>query len=303
MKLRSLARPYLSCQINSGSNALFWHDDWTGLGPLLDNTGANGPRVSGIRSMAVVADAISNGVWALPAGRHPILVLLRGCLPISVPDVNSTISDFYLWRNSQGSPPGAFSTAKMWISLYPTPPTLPWTTTVWSKSRIPKHAFILWVALRNRLTTRDKLRSWGMTVPENCLLCGTGQESRNHIFFQCPYSLHVWGSFLHHRSLSPPIDFDDIAIWTQSASPIKKVRVICNLVYQAVVYIVWRERNSRLHSSISKPPEVLTKEIQVILKAKLFSMDRLVVTRSQQSSTNGGEEESYLYNWFKFFQR
>lgn len=36
MKLRPLARPYLSCQITSGRNAFFCHDDWTGLGPLMD---------------------------------------------------------------------------------------------------------------------------------------------------------------------------------------------------------------------------------------------------------------------------
>lgn len=41
-------RPFLSCQLGFGNNALFWHDDWTGLGPLIDLTGANGPRVSGI---------------------------------------------------------------------------------------------------------------------------------------------------------------------------------------------------------------------------------------------------------------
>lgn len=38
VKLRTLARPYISCHVNSGSSALFWHDDWTGLGPLLDLT-------------------------------------------------------------------------------------------------------------------------------------------------------------------------------------------------------------------------------------------------------------------------
>ncbi|CAA7056641.1 unnamed protein product [Microthlaspi erraticum] len=45
LKLRPLARPFLACQIRSGTSALFWHDDWTGLGPLLDISGANGPRV------------------------------------------------------------------------------------------------------------------------------------------------------------------------------------------------------------------------------------------------------------------
>lgn len=77
MKLRSMARSFLACQLRSGSTALFCHDDWTGLGPLIEIAGANGPRVCGIRSMAVVSQAISGDHWALPLGRHPILILLR----------------------------------------------------------------------------------------------------------------------------------------------------------------------------------------------------------------------------------
>ncbi|CAA7026437.1 unnamed protein product [Microthlaspi erraticum] len=226
MKFRNLARPFLSSQVRSGSSTLFWHDDWTGLGPLIDISGANGPRVCGIRSMAVVAQAVSNGNWKIPNGRHPILVLMRSCLPASVPDVSSLLSDIYLWRNTADSPPEIFSSSKMWNTLHPSPPPLGWTKTVWFKRRIPKHAFILWIALRNRLTTRDKLISWGMVVPSHCLLCGIGQETRDHIFFQCPYSSQVWNRFFQHRSLSPPISFEDIALWIQSASPNKKVKVI-----------------------------------------------------------------------------
>ncbi|CAA7024778.1 unnamed protein product [Microthlaspi erraticum] len=212
MKLRDLARPYLACQLRSGSNALFWHDDWTGLGPLVDITGANGPRVCGIRSMEVVANAITQGQWRLPRGRHPILILLRNCLPQEVPDLNSSLPDFFLWRNSPDSPPGIFSTSRTWDSLHPPSPALPWTETVWFKQRVPKHAFILWVTLRDRLTTRDKLRSWGINVPASCLLCGSNPETRDHLFFQCNFAAGIWNSFFTHKTLSPPISFQDIVL-------------------------------------------------------------------------------------------
>lgn len=48
MKLRDLARPFLHCSIQLGDLALFWHDNLTGLGPLIEIVGPNGPRVSGI---------------------------------------------------------------------------------------------------------------------------------------------------------------------------------------------------------------------------------------------------------------
>ncbi|XP_023641338.1 uncharacterized protein LOC111831447 [Capsella rubella] len=86
MKLRTLARPFLVCQIRSGNSAFFWHDNWTNLGPLIDITGSNGPRVTGIPTLAKVSQACVAGSWLLSRERHPILCLLRDCLPAHTPD-------------------------------------------------------------------------------------------------------------------------------------------------------------------------------------------------------------------------
>ncbi|XP_010446022.1 PREDICTED: uncharacterized protein LOC104728786 [Camelina sativa] len=61
-KLRPLARPFVFSQIHSGTEAPFWHDNWMGLGPLLDLFGDAGPRVMGIRLLALVGDVVSQGL-------------------------------------------------------------------------------------------------------------------------------------------------------------------------------------------------------------------------------------------------
>lgn len=63
MKLRPLARPFLSAHIKSGRSTLFWHDDWSDLGPLNDLIGPNRPRVSGIPNLAMVSDACTTTSW------------------------------------------------------------------------------------------------------------------------------------------------------------------------------------------------------------------------------------------------
>ncbi|CAA7045449.1 unnamed protein product [Microthlaspi erraticum] len=78
-------------------------------------SGANGPRVTWIRSLATVSQVLRGGAWALPHGRHPIITLLKACLPNELPDKNSPLDDFFLWRNTIGPPPGIFSSAKTWI--------------------------------------------------------------------------------------------------------------------------------------------------------------------------------------------
>ncbi|CAA7061787.1 unnamed protein product [Microthlaspi erraticum] len=117
LKLREVARPHLFCKVNSGTSALFWHDNWTGLGPLIDLTGANGPRITGIQRLATVSQACSNSSWSISGGRHPILRFLRDCLPPEIPASLNTSQDVFLWKNSPLDSPGTFSSSKTWDFL------------------------------------------------------------------------------------------------------------------------------------------------------------------------------------------
>lgn len=110
LKERHLARPFLSTMIGSGNKALFWHDDWTSLGPLIDLTCLTGPRVTGINIMALVAQTVCNQRWLVPQGRNPICVLLRVCLPI-VPSFDANLQDQFQWRHSPNTNPGIFSSS------------------------------------------------------------------------------------------------------------------------------------------------------------------------------------------------
>ena len=75
-KLRPLARSFISCSVISGNLASFWNDDWTRLGSLLDITGLNGPRVTGIAVDALVRDAVDWSSRRISHRRHPTLSLL-----------------------------------------------------------------------------------------------------------------------------------------------------------------------------------------------------------------------------------
>lgn len=96
MKLRPLARPFLLFKIQSGNEAIFWHDNLTSLGPLIDITGTSGPRVAGISLFAKVTEAINEGLWSFPHGRHPLLLLIRHCLPFIAPILDHALQDSFL---------------------------------------------------------------------------------------------------------------------------------------------------------------------------------------------------------------
>lgn len=71
--------------------------------------------------------------------------------------------------------------------------------------------------------------------------------------------------------------------WIISLAVDKKLRPLCLLVFQAVFYYTWKERNSRLHNNIHKPAHSLIKEIHLQVRARLLGLDRETLTKTASS--------------------
>nr|VDD38044.1 unnamed protein product [Brassica oleracea] len=65
-----------------------------------------------------------------------------------------------------------------------------WSKVVWFAKGVPRFVFITWLAVRDRLFTGTRMAQWG--VVQSCLFCGEPNESRDHLFFACPYTFTVW---------------------------------------------------------------------------------------------------------------
>ena len=55
---------------------------------------------------------------------------------------------------------------------------------------VPRFAFITWLAVKDRLATGHRSRRWSQ--PQHCLYCGEPDETRDHLFFACPYTFTLW---------------------------------------------------------------------------------------------------------------
>ncbi|KAI8556627.1 hypothetical protein RHMOL_Rhmol05G0268800 [Rhododendron molle] len=77
----------------------------------------------------------------------------------------------------------------------------------WYSQGVPRWGFIEWLAILDRLSTRDKLFSWGVGVSPQCVLCMDGMESHDHLFFACHLSSDIWKQILTcndiHRVVLP----------------------------------------------------------------------------------------------------
>ncbi|KAL1188216.1 hypothetical protein V5N11_025434 [Cardamine amara subsp. amara] len=123
--------------------------------------------------------------------------------------------------------------------------------------------------MRGRMTTRDRLITWGLQVSRGCLLCNEPEESSDHLFFTYLFSQEVWCSLMSHPSLNPPLVFSQIVQWITKPSSLPKLNTICSLVLQATVYEVWRERNARIHGATHRRPGFIIRDIQLTIRSKL----------------------------------
>lgn len=81
-----------------------------------------------------------------------------------------------------------FSVRNVFDALRTENAVIPWSKLVWSAyCCMPKHAFLLWLALGRKLKTQDRMKIWDglLQITSSCLLCKSVVETHDHLFFDC----------------------------------------------------------------------------------------------------------------------
>lgn len=123
-----------------------------------------------------------------------------------------------------------------------------WSKRVWFTQGVPRFSFIVLLAVRNRLSTGDRMRVGD--IQQGCVLCEERDETRDHVFFACPYSFIVWDTLVNclsgHRT-----DPD----WTATLQFVcgnnlhNMDKILTKMIFQSCIYHLWRERNERRHNT------------------------------------------------------
>jgi len=71
-----------------------------------------------------------------------------------------------------------------------------WHDIVWFKNAVPRHSFLLWMAVQQKLTTQDRLHRFGIHGPNRCSLCLRNNEDHNHLFLNAPILKRSGGMFV-----------------------------------------------------------------------------------------------------------
>ena len=77
----------------------------------------------------------------------------------------------------------SFSIVSAWETIRPNSSRVGWSGLLWGGGNITvgRVYFCAWLAIRDRLGTRDRLSWWDRFIPLSCMLCGGNYESRDHL--------------------------------------------------------------------------------------------------------------------------
>ncbi|XP_020258446.1 uncharacterized protein LOC109834839 [Asparagus officinalis] len=151
----------------------------------------------------------------------------------------------------------------LYDAISPVSTLVPWFGTVWESSNYPRHSFISWLAIQNRLLTQDRLIRRGIININCCRFC-SGSESRDHLFFECCYSSDVWVkvmNWLQFRWRS--CKWDQVLNWFCSKLRGRGFKQkLKKLALTSTIYSIWNERNTRVFRHELKSADQLFKEIK-----------------------------------------
>lgn len=133
----------------------------------------------------------------------------------------------------------------------------------------------LWVAVKNRLQTCDKMKKWNSSINGVCVLYQEEKETCPHLFFKCRYSGKVWKSLIggimkEAFSLEWSVILDLIS---QSRSSFTSTEVfIIRYTLQVLLHSIWRERNARRHGEQPRDELLLIKWVDKVIRLKLLAV-------------------------------
>lgn len=111
----------------------------------------------------------------------------------------------------------------------------------------PRFAFLTWIAMHNRLSTRDRMMKWGGLVNSACSLCAEPLETKNHMFFECSFSAAVWENLarrmMGNEYMNVWREIVDLISTDQNTTRIFTLKYI----FQSIIHDGWMERKGRRH--------------------------------------------------------
>ncbi|GJV89903.1 hypothetical protein Tco_1533841 [Tanacetum coccineum] len=251
LQMRNVVRRFFFYVVGKGDRTSSWFDKWLDEGPLDAIISRRDIHRGGFNTDSVVRDLIRDNAWAWPTewlGKYDILNSLNHIL------LNNK-EDKLWWKHIDGRTQ-SFTVANVWNSIRPRSNKVDWFDVVWFSQSIPRHSFLVWLLIGERLKTQDKLKAWEVESSVN--IDNLKFWSKAKALIHIPRVDNSWRSFV------------------MAVKPIAHMRwakvIVAKLLFSATVYFVWQERNNRLFNKKSRSVDQVFEIIFSTTRLKLMTL-------------------------------
>ncbi|KAL2237530.1 UNVERIFIED_CONTAM: hypothetical protein Sindi_0944700 [Sesamum indicum] len=246
LRLRTSIQPMTEFTIGDGRTFYPWKNPWHHLGPLISRF-PRAPSLIGLGISTKLQVVIDEGQWQRP------FISDMECMEIiyNLPQIHGG-EDRIKWRFPEGRP----TRQALYRLFRPPGPKVGWTSLLSGSLKIPRHTFILWLAIQEKLPTTDK--TW-LNHLGGILCDDDNAETHTHLFFRCGFSRSCLAAVRQQiRFAWPNHEWARDVEW---ASRKWRGKHIVNVAYRALlgacIYHIWRERNLRRFEQTHRPANVL----------------------------------------------
>ncbi|XP_040872094.1 uncharacterized protein [Glycine max] len=127
-----------------------------------------------------------------------------------------------------------------------------WRSVMCGNKARPRAVICLWLACHKKLSTKDRLRRFGMIQSSDCSICNCADESINHLFFNCSGTREIWGNILDWLGRRhDPREWDMELAWIIENTKGKDWKsALLKMATAETVYNVWHYRNSMCFGTV-----------------------------------------------------
>ncbi|XP_047978697.1 uncharacterized protein LOC125220584 [Salvia hispanica] len=146
-----------------------------------------------------------------------------------------------------------------------------WAKYIWKDFIPPKYSFICWLAIRGRLTTRDRI-TWE-EIDASCGLCSREDENVDHLFFRCRETWKVWDNVRDWIGLRRrPTTIKSAIKWlVRDRRPSRIVHVAERIALIATVYYIWLARNAAIMDGKRYDNVWIVFQIKIVVYSILYA--------------------------------
>ncbi|XP_074290616.1 uncharacterized protein LOC141617331 [Silene latifolia] len=167
--------------------------------------------------------------------------------------------------------PDGYSPASCYRWLRGVQPKVCWHPVIWNPWNIPKHSFMGWLWVCDALKTKSRLLQYGVTDDADCMLCGQGIETQEHLFFDCFYSRRVIHAI--NQVMGGVLATHDLLEWSMHHNGTQVQKRVFSAMLVCLIYQIWQQRNKCKVEMQVLRPEKLSKMILQEIRARIRSRD------------------------------